>query len=124
MLKIESGVAAQVADTARPAQSAQDRSLQSRQAATSEMAGGTKPVSADDVRAAAASIKQVVEAASGRQVGFDVHEVSDEAKNSELVLTVTDTETGEVVKQIPGDEVLKMRDRLHEMIGLFFSKQA
>ena len=125
MTRIDSNVAVQIADTVRPAQTSQDRSLQSRQAAATDVVdGGTKSVRADDVRAAVAAIKQVVESASGRSLGFEVHEREGDQSGGELVLTVTDMTTGEVVKQIPGDEVLRMRDRLHEMIGMFINKDA
>jgi flagellar protein FlaG len=119
MSKIDANVAVQIADTIRPAQVSQDRNLQAQQALVAQSQSITAPVSSDDLRAAAAQIKQVVEAASSRRLGFAVHEES-----GDLVVKVTDSETGKMVKQIPGEEVLRMRDRLHDMIGMFIDEHA
>jgi flagellar protein FlaG len=35
-----------------------------------------------------------------------------------LVVTVTDGETGEVIRQVPGEEALKMAQRIEDMTGL------
>jgi flagellar protein FlaG len=35
-----------------------------------------------------------------------------------MVVTVTDGETGEVIRQVPGEEALKMAQRIEDMTGL------
>jgi flagellar protein FlaG len=38
--------------------------------------------------------------------------------SGQLVVTVTDGETGEVIRQVPGEEALKMAQRIEDMTGL------
>ena len=38
--------------------------------------------------------------------------------SGKLVVTVTDGETGEVIRQVPGEEALKMAQRIEDMTGL------
>jgi len=39
-----------------------------------------------------------------------------------MVVTVTDGETGEVIRQVPGEEALKMAQRIEDMTGLLDEK--
>jgi flagellar protein FlaG len=38
--------------------------------------------------------------------------------SGKMVVTVTDGETGEVIRQVPGEEALKMAQRIEDMTGL------
>ena len=38
--------------------------------------------------------------------------------SGKLVVTVTDGETGEVIRQVPGEDALKMAQRIEDMTGL------
>jgi flagellar protein FlaG len=42
--------------------------------------------------------------------------------SGKLVVTVTDGETGEVIRQVPGEEALKMAQRIEDMTGLLDEK--
>jgi flagellar protein FlaG len=42
--------------------------------------------------------------------------------SGQLVVTVTDGETGEVIRQVPGEEALKMAQRIEDMTGLLDEK--
>lgn len=53
-----------------------------------------------------------------RSIRFSVDENS-----KDIVVRVVDENTGEVVMQIPPEEVLKLRERLSEMSGLLVEKQ-
>ena len=57
--------------------------------------------------------------ATGRGLGFSY----DEAKNSP-VIKVTDTNSGEVVRQIPSQEVLKMAHHIDALKGILYNKIA
>ena len=83
----------------------------------------------DEVRAAQidAAVSQLGEFLqnNNRQLDFSV----DKASNKQVV-KVTDAESGEIIRQIPSEEVLKLSERLQELqtdvgnaVGLLFSKQ-
>lgn len=56
-----------------------------------------------------------------RQRGLEF-ELSDET--SRVITRVIDRESGEVIRQIPAEEVLKIAERLEEMNGQFISLEA
>ena len=120
MAKIDANVAMQIADKIRPAQQFQDRAQQAQQAQVRISKDGTaSPVRADDVRAAAAQLKQVVESASSRRLAFELDDDS-----GALYVEIRDLETGDVIKQIPSEEVLRLREQLHEMVGALINEEA
>ena len=45
-----------------------------------------------------------------------------DGNSGKLVVTVTDGETGEVIRQVPGEEALKMAQRIEDMTGLLDEK--
>ena len=125
MSRIDASLATQLADNVRPVQTSRDQQLQVQQAAVADFkqdgADADTPDSANpaQIRNAAAQLKQVVEAASGRQLSFDMDEQS-----KELVVKVTDTQTGMVIRQIPSKEVLDLQDRLDSLVGVIFNRNA
>lgn len=120
MSRIDANVATQVADIARPAQVAQERSAQNLAAQVHSLAPPRPaPVAADDLRAAAAQIKQVVESATSRKLAFEIDDTS-----GSFYVEVRDLNSGDVIKQIPSEEILKLRERLDELIGIFLDTEA
>jgi flagellar protein FlaG len=126
MSRIDAQVATQVSDATRPLQSGRDQQLQvavARQRSVSTTAddgvftSGDAP-GADEVHAAAAQIKQVIEAASGRQLSFAV----DDTGKTLVVKVLSDK--GEVIRQIPSKEVLDLRKRIDALVGAFFDEKA
>lgn len=82
-------------------------------------------VSPEQIDTAVAEISNFIQASS-RQLNFSVDEDS-----KKQVVKVTDTESGEVIRQIPSEEILELSDRLRDLhtdvgtaVGLLFSKQA
>jgi flagellar protein FlaG len=80
-------------------------------------------VSAEQVEFAVSKLSEFVQIGN-RQLNFSVDEGS-----NKLVVKVTDLESGEVIRQIPSEEVLKLSERLQEMqtevgtaVGLLFNK--
>ncbi len=69
-------------------------------------------------------IKQTVESLSGSmdmlntKLSFSVSEETDQ-----IVVTVTNRETGEVIKQIPSEELVNLRAKMDELIGILFDTQ-
>jgi flagellar protein FlaG len=122
MSRIEATVATQVGDASRPRQAVRDSQLQVEQARSLALQAqdpSNESIKSDDLRAVAQQLKQVVEAASGRSLDFNVDE---ESKLS--YVTVRDMTSGEVIRQIPSEEVRDLKKRIDAMIGLLFDKQA
>ena len=122
MSRIDAQIATQVSDHTRPLTSAADRQSQNQVAqvqAGQAAANGQVPVKANHVQAAAAQLKQVIEAASSRRLSMDIDQDSDQA-----FMRVTDSQTGEVIKQIPTKEIMELHARLQDFIGMFINKTA
>ncbi|PLX51025.1 MAG: flagellar biosynthesis protein FlaG [Desulfobulbaceae bacterium] len=75
-------------------------------------------LSADDLRDLTEEIQDRFEA-MGAKLGFSVHEATED-----IVVEVTERESGELIRQIPSEEVLALREKLNELVGLLFDKQA
>ena len=125
MSRIDAQVATQVADATRPVQTRQEQYLQVAAARQRTVTGDDEPISvnedapaADELRSTVAHIKQVIEAASGRQLSFSV----DDTGKTLLVKIVGDQ--GEVIRQIPSQEVLDLRKRIDALVGAFIDKRA
>ena len=54
-----------------------------------------------------------------RSLGFSVDETS-----GHMVMQIKDTKTNEVIRQIPGEDVLKLVKRLDDLTGVLFKAQA
>ncbi|MFP3983942.1 MAG: flagellar protein FlaG [Desulfurivibrionaceae bacterium] len=50
--------------------------------------------------------------------GYHKHEETDN-----IVAQLTDRETEEVIKQIPSEEILKIREKIEDIMGLLFDKK-
>ncbi len=84
-----------------------------------------------DVKAAAAEpepskltevvtdVQKNVNMVHGVDLLFSIHEAS-----GEVMVTVTDGLTGEVIREVPASEVLDLAAKLEEMVGLMFDKKA
>lgn len=130
MSRIDANIATQIGDVSRPQQLVQDRQQQANVAIAKSIADGMEPgqtVTADDARAIATRLKQVVESNSSRRLSFDL----DKNADNELFMQITDRETGEVIRQIPSEEMRALHARLKEsdanlkdVIGLLLNKRA
>ncbi|MCF2948142.1 flagellar protein FlaG [Paraglaciecola aquimarina] len=81
-------------------------------------------VSPEQIDNAVSEISEFVQA-SNRQLNFSIDEDS-----KKQIVKVTDTESGEVIRQIPSEEILQLSDRLRDLhtdvgaaVGLLFNKQ-
>lgn len=122
MTRIDAAIATQVVDSTRPNQTARDQADQLGQAQRQAVAGqpaDAAPPAAQDVRAAAARLQQVIEAASGRQLNFNF-----DKKYDELIAVIQDAKTGETIRQIPAKEILKLRSQIDDIVGVMVNKQA
>lgn len=120
MSRIDAVVGSQVGDIVRPAQSQREGQIQVQHALlASQRVESATPPPADDLRAVAGQLKQVIEAASGRRLAFTIDDSTDT-----VVATVSDKVSGEVIKQIPTEAILRMREHLSEMVGNLVDEQA
>lgn len=122
MSRIDSSIATQVGDIIRPSHTVADRQNQTQAAqllrASANDASADAP-SADSVYSAAAQIKQVIEVGSSRRLSMDIDPDSKEA-----YMKITDPSTGEVIKQIPSEEILSLHARLQKFVGMLLDKTA
>ena len=124
MARIDAAVATQVADVSRPHQTNRDSEAQARQARSTENSASETSLaaaepSADEVRAATQRMQKVIETATGRQLDFALND-----RFKELVVTISDRKSGEVVKEIPSKEFMQLRERLNDLLGVFVDEKA
>lgn len=92
-----------------------DRLEAALQLATSDAATGTAAGRAE-IKASASRINEVMR---GYGLEFVVSDTG-----SRIVTRVIDRESGELIRQIPDDAVLRIADRLDEVVGVLFRGQA
>ena len=92
---------------------------------TSSSNGETRDRAALNIESAVSEINDFVQARN-RQLNFSVDEGSERA-----VVKVTDSESGDIIRQIPSEEVLALSERIKELqtdvgtaVGVLFNKQA
>ncbi len=56
----------------------------------------------------------------GSKLNFGLHQ---HEETESIVVQITDKTNGELVKQFPSEAVLKLQEKLHDLIGLLFDKQ-
>ena len=125
MSRIDAILATQVSDAIRPAQVQREQVLQVAAARQRQQApeaeDGSQLLderSPDEVRTAVAQVKRVIEAASGHQLSFAV----DDSGKTLLVKVVG--EKGQVIRQIPSQEVLELRKRINALVGALIDEKA
>jgi len=78
-----------------------------------------KPADAKEIAKAVEEMQQRLDALGNTRLNFRVQE-----KPNEVVVQVTDRQSGELVRQFPSEEALKLRAKLQELTGLLFDEQA
>jgi flagellar protein FlaG len=80
--------------------------------------------SSDSIETAVAEVSDFVQARN-RQLDFSIDE-----KSQRSVVKVTDSESGDVIRQIPSEEVLALSERIRDLqsdvgaaVGVLFNKQ-
>jgi flagellar protein FlaG len=53
------------------------------------------------------------------QLSFDIHE-----KTGDMVVQVLDRETGDLIRQLPPEDLLDLKDKLSELRGVLFHQRA
>ncbi|PPK72479.1 flagellar protein FlaG [Methylobacter tundripaludum] len=77
-----------------------------------------KPENTEEISNAVKDINNFFQAAQ-RSLGFSIDEAS-----GHMVMQIKDTETNEVIRQIPGEDAIKLAKRLDDLTGILFKAQA
>ena len=108
-------------------QARQDRRLEQNAQASTVAADTSEEVNnaSINIESAVAEVSEFVQA-QNRQLAFSIDE-----KSERQVVKVTDSESGDVIRQIPSEEVLALSERIKELqtdvgaaVGVLFNKQA
>ncbi|MEE8397521.1 MAG: flagellar protein FlaG [Desulfobacterales bacterium] len=70
-------------------------------------------------KAIVADIQNNLQVLNNSDLAFSV-----DGRSGDVVITVTDAETGKVIRQIPAEEVRSLAEKLEEMVGLVFDQPA
>ncbi len=73
----------------------------------------------DQVRQAVESLRQLVEAKAPNRLAFSVDEGT-----GRTVVTISDAETGETIRQIPSEKMLEIARALDKMQGMLLQQKA
>lgn len=71
-----------------------------------------------EMRELAADLQKNIKMLNNVGLAFSIHQSS-----GKVVVTVTDEETGKVIREIPGKEMLNLSAKLEEMIGIIFDRK-
>lgn len=108
-------------------QARQDRRLEQNAQASGVAADTNEEVNntSINIESAVAEVSEFVQS-QNRQLAFSIDE-----KSERQVVKVTDSESGDVIRQIPSEEVLALSERIKELqsdvgvaVGVLFNKQA
>lgn len=73
----------------------------------------------EQVRSAVESLRQMVQATAASKLDFSIDD-----DTGKTVVRVTDAETGEMIRQIPSEELLELARSLDRMQGLMLQEKA
>ena len=71
-----------------------------------------------DIQMMAEDLKNNLKVLHDVDLQFSVHQAS-----GQVVVAVTDKESGEVIREIPSSEMLKLSAKLEEMMGMLFDQK-
>ncbi len=84
----------------------------------SELQKAPQPRNTADMQAAVVEMNDFVQSVN-RNINFDLEE-----DNGQVVVSVTDRETGTIIRQIPSEEALQLAESLSEARSLLFKTEA
>ena len=77
------------------------------------------PATADDVRQAAKQVNQALKQTASADLQFSV-----EGENKQVVVRVVDSQTKELIRQIPSEEMVAISKAMDNMTGLLVQQKA
>jgi flagellar protein FlaG len=87
-----------------------------KQAKTHEVKPGTQTISANETEEIVKSLEIYMNVLK-TNIGFRVNTETDR-----VVVTITNQETNEVIRQIPSEELISLQERMKELTGIIFSE--
>lgn len=78
-----------------------------------------KPVDAKEIAKAVEEMQQRLDSLGNTKLNFQVLE-----KPNEVVVQITDSKSGELIRQFPSEDALALRVKLQELTGLLFDEKA
>ena len=82
-------------------------------------AATSAPATADDVRQAAKQVNQALKGTASSDLQFSV-----EGENKQVVVRVVDSQTKEVIRQIPSEEMVAISKAMDNLSGLLVQQKA
>lgn len=73
-------------------------------------------MSREEARAVAESLEEYMEVLK-TSIGFSINE-----STNKIIVTVTNKDTNEIIRQIPSEEMLALKEKMKELTGIIFSK--
>jgi len=109
--------AAEVKTTSIPTDTKYISSIDSKkQANIREVKPGTKTISANETEEIVKSLENYMNVLK-TNIGFRVNTETDR-----VIVTITNQETNEVIRQIPSEELVSLQERMKELTGIIFSE--
>jgi flagellar protein FlaG len=87
-----------------------------KQANIRERNSGAQPISASETEEIVKSLENYMNVLK-TNIGFRVNTQTDR-----VVVTITNQETNEVIRQIPSEELISLQERMKELTGIIFSE--
>ena len=81
---------------------------------------GAEELSPEDMEEAIAEMQSRMDS-MGSKLKFGLHQ---HEKTEGIVIQITDKTNGDLIKQFPSEEVLQLQEKLNDLVGLLFDKQA
>ena len=106
--------------TGRAAPSSGANPANAGKAAPAQPAAATQaPATTDEVRKAARQVNEALKQTASSDLQFSV-----EGENKEVVVRVVDSQTKEVIRQIPSEEMVAMSKAIDNLSGLLIQQKA
>ena len=108
-----------VALTTERAAPAAGAKLASVAAAAQSAAAATPPARSDEVRKAASQVNEALKGTASSDLQFSV-----EGENKDVVVRVVDSQTKEVIRQIPSEQMVAISKAMDNLSGLLVQQKA
>ena len=88
-------------------------------AAAAQSAAATPPARSDEVRKAASQVNEALKGTASSDLQFSV-----EGENKDVVVRVVDSQTKEVIRQIPSEQMVAISKAMDNLSGLLVQQKA
>ena len=89
---------------------------QSKNARQSGAGGNKESMQAEEIRELAESLNEYMDSLQ-TQLGFSIN---DKLNNNKVIVEIKNRKTDELIKQVPAEEIVEIREKMAELTGLLF----